>query len=144
MAEGQASQFINISGGQVSNVQIGGVAGRDQNVTQTQQIGAGELASSLSQEDVIDLISKLENLFSSSALPDSQKAKAIQHLKTAKEEAQTEAPDKAFAAKNLQRATKVLKEAGETVDAGTSLWEKVQPLINTLRPWLGVAANFLV
>ena len=64
-----------------------------------------------------------------------------QFLKPGREE-QEEKPDKDFAAKSLQRATKVLKEAGETVDAGTSLWSKVQPIINRLSPWLGVAASF--
>ncbi|MEM6252850.1 MAG: hypothetical protein AAF821_08005 [Cyanobacteria bacterium P01_D01_bin.156] len=144
MAEEQAPQSIHISGGQISNVQIGGLAGRDQTVTQTQQVGADTSGSPLSQADVIDLISQLEQLFSNSVLPDSQKTKAIQHLETVKEEAQAEEPDKEFAAKRLQRATKVLKEAGETVEAGTSLWQKVKPILETISPWLGVATSFLI
>ena len=57
---------------------------------------------------------------------------------------QEEEPDKEFAAKNLQRATKVLKEAGETVEAGTSLWQKVKPILETVSPWLGVAVSFFI
>ncbi len=136
------SQSFNISGGQLSNVQIGGQAGRDLDVTQTQNISQGESEDSLTSMNVVELIAQLEELFSSSDLPERYRKKAIKHLESAKEEAQEEKPDKDFAAKSLQRATKVLKEAGETVDAGTSLWSKVQPIINRLSPWLGVAASF--
>lgn len=144
MSEEKSSQSLNISGGHVSHVQIGGQAGRDQSVTQTQQIGQRESEKPLTQADVVKLISQLEELFRSSGLPDTQTAKAIKHLEAAKEEAQQEEPDKEFAAKNLQRATKVLKDAGETVEAGTSLWKKVQPIMTQLSPWLGVAASFFV
>ncbi|MEA5472339.1 hypothetical protein [Spirulina sp. 06S082] len=78
------------------------------------------------------------------SLKEEKTVKAIKHLETAKEEVQEEEPDKDFAAKSLQRATKVLKEAGETVEAGTDLWQKVQPIITKLLPWLGVAASFFV
>ena len=92
----------------------------------------------------MELITQLEELFRSSGLPEAQIAKAIKHLEAAKEEAQEKKPDKDFTAKNLQRTTKVLKEAGETVEAGTSLWEKFQPIITKLLPRLGVAAGILV
>ena len=142
MSEDKNSQSFNISGGQLSQVQIGGLAGGDQNVLQTQKISQGSTEKPLTQTDVVELISQLEELFRSSGLPEKQKEKAIKHLETAKEEAQEEKPDKDFAAKNLQRATKVLKEAGETVDAGTNLWKKVQPIITRLLPWLSVTASF--
>ncbi len=143
MPEEKPSQSFGISGGQLSDVLIGGMAGNDMNVTQNQQIGASESSKPLTQADVVELIAQLEELFRSSGLPEAQTAKAIKHLETAKEEAKEEKPDKDFAAKNLQRATKVLKEAGETVEAGTSLWKKVQPIITKLLPWLGVAAGIL-
>ena len=136
------SQSFHISSGQLSNVQIGGQAGRDLEVNQTQNISQGESEDSLTPMNVVELIAQLEELFSSSDLPGKYKEKAIKHLESAKEEAQEENPDKDFAAKSLQRATKVLKKAGETVDAGTSLWSKVQPIISRLSPWLGVAASF--
>ncbi|NEP58539.1 MAG: hypothetical protein F6K31_16235 [Symploca sp. SIO2G7] len=144
MPKEKPSQSFSISGSQLSDVQIGGMAGRDMDLTQNQQIGASESSKPLTQADVIELIAQLEELFSSSGLPETQTAKAIKHLEAAKEEAQEEKPDKDFAAKNLQRATKVLKEAGETVEAGSSLWQKVKPILETIAPWLGVATNFLI
>ena len=144
MPEEKPSQSINISGGELSNVQIGGIAGGDMNVNQSQQIGAGESAKELTSADVVKLIVQLEDIFRNASLPEAQTAKAIKHLETAKEEAQETEPDKEFAAKSLQRATKVLKEAGETVEAGTSLWQQVKPILKTLSPWLGVAASFFI
>ena len=136
------SQSLNISGGQLSNVQIGGPAGRDLDVNQTQNINYGKSDDSLTKSNVVELIAQLEELFSSSDLPGKYKEKAIKHLESAKEEAQEDNPDKEFAAKSLQRATKVLKEAGNTVDAGTNLWSKVKPIISRLSPWLSVAVSF--
>ncbi len=143
MPEEKPSQSFSISGGQLSDVQIGGMAGQDMSVTQNQQIGTSESSKPLTQADVVELIAQIEELFRSSGLPEAQTAKAIKHLEAAKEEAKEEKPDKEFAAKNLQRATKVLKEAGETVVAGTSLWQKVKPILETVSPWLGVATSFL-
>ncbi|MEO0841102.1 MAG: hypothetical protein AAF063_19630 [Cyanobacteria bacterium J06643_5] len=142
MPEEKHSQSFSISGGQLSDVQLGGMAGNDMNVTQNQQIGTSESSKALTQKDVVELIAQLEELFRSSDLPPAQTTKAIKHLEAAKEEVQEKEPDKDFAAKNLQRATKVLKSAGETVEAGTSLWKKVQPIITKLLPWFGVAASF--
>ncbi len=142
MSEEKPSQSFSISGGQLFDIQIGGMAGNDMNVTQNQQIGTSESPKPLTQTDVVELIAQIEELFRSSDLPPAQTTKAIKHLETAKEEAREEKPDKDFAAKNLQRATKVLKEAGETVEAGTTLWKKVKPIITKLLPWLGVAAGF--
>ena len=144
MPEEKPSQSFSISGAQLSDVQIGGIAGENMNLTQTQQIGTGESSQPLTQTDVVQLISQLEELFRNSDLSEEKTAKAIKHLEAAKEEVQEEEPDKEFAAKNLQRATKVLKEAGETVEAGTSLWQKVKPILETIGPWLGVAVSFLI
>ncbi len=135
-------QSLNISGGQLSNVQIGGQAGRDLDVNQTQNISQGGSEDSLTTSNMVELIAQLEEIFSSSDLPGKYKEKAIEHLESFKEEAQEDNPDKEFAAKSLQRATKVLKEAGNTVDAGTNLWSKIQPIISRLAPWLGVAVSF--
>ncbi len=136
------SQSFTISGGQLSNVQIGGQAGRDMDVTQNQLLAQGNSEKPLIQTDVVELIAQLEELFRNSELPEAQTSKAIKHLEAAKEEVQEKEPDKDFAAKNLQKATKVLKEANEAVTAGTNIWEKVQPIITKLLPWLGVAASF--
>jgi hypothetical protein len=136
------SQSFSISGGQLSNVQIGGQAGRDMDVTQNQLIDQGNSEKPLTQTDVVELIAQLEELFRNSELPEAQTSKAIKHLEAAKEEVQEKEPDKDFAAKNLQKATKLLKEANEAVTAGTNIWEEVQSIITKLLPWLGVAASF--
>lgn len=138
------SQSISISGGQLSNVQIGGIAGRDLTVNQSQQIGGSTSEKILTPTDVVTLLDQLRSLLQAADLPDNDKAKAIRSVDIAKDEVQADKPDKEFAAKSLQRATKVLKDAGETVDAGTSLLQKVTPILETISPWLNVAANFFL
>lgn len=142
--EQKSSESLNINGSQLSNFQIGGVARRDMNVTQHQVVGTGESFGAITQADVVKLIIKLEELFRNSDLPEEKTAKAIKHLEAAKEEVQEKETDKDFAAKNLQRATKVLKEAGEMVESGTTLWQKIKPILKTISPWLGVAVSFFV
>jgi hypothetical protein len=144
MSEEKPSQSLNISGGQLSNIQIGGVAGSSQTVNQSQKFNQETSGDLLTQAKVLELIDQLEILFLNAGLSAEKTDKAIKHLATAKEEAKTEKPDKDFAAKNLLRATTVLKEAGETVDASTGLWKKVQPIIEMISPWLGVAVNFFI
>lgn len=136
------SQSFTISGGQLSNVQIGGIAGRDITINQSQQIGESTAEKSLTPADVVALLDQLKAVLQAADLPDNDKTKAIRGVETAKDEVQADEPDKEFAAKSLQRATKVLKDAGETVEAGTSLWEKVKPILETVSPWLNVAAGF--
>jgi hypothetical protein len=142
--EQKSSQSISISGSQLSDVQIGGQAGRDLMVNQSQQIGEGATDKPLTPDDIAGLLDQLKDLLQASSLPEPDKAKAVRGIETAKDEVKADEPDKEFAAKSLQRATKVLKDAGETVEAGTSLWEKVKPILETLTPWLGVAAGFLL
>lgn len=144
VSDQNASQSINISGGQMSNVQIGGQAGGDLNITQSQQIGDDFAEKQLSPTEVITLLDQLKQLIEETNLPASDKEKALRNIDTTKDEVQADEPDKKFAVKNLQRATKVLKEAGETVEAGTNLWQKVTPILETVSPWLGVAASFLI
>lgn len=138
------SQSINISGGQLSNVQIGGQAGRNLNISQSQQIGEGSDEKPLSTADVVTLLDQLKQLIENADLPASEKEKAVRSIDTTKDEVQTDEPDKEFAAKNLQRAAKALKEAGETVEAGTNLWQKATSILETISPWLGIATSFLI
>ena len=144
LSDPNPSQNISISGGRLSNVQIGGQAGRDLNLAQVQQIGEGVANKPLTPAEVAGLLDQIKELFRSSDLPAAEKEKAIRGIETAKDEVQADEPDKEFAAKNLQRATKVLKEAGETVEAGTNLWQKTKPILETVGPWLGAAANFFI
>ena len=138
------SQSLNISGGRLENVQVGGLAAGDLTANQTQNITSNQSSGTLTSTDVIELIAELEELFINSELSKIDREKALLHLKSVREEALLEEPDKDFAAKNLQRATKVLKQAGETVEAGTNLWSKLKPIINKLAPWFGVAVSFFL
>lgn len=144
MSAEKSTQSIHISGGLNSNVQMGGIAGRDQTVYQTQQMGTEGKSAPLTQSDVVGLITQLETLLQSAGLPDRHSAKAFRHLETAKEEVQAQEPDKDYAAKSLKKATTVLKEAGETVAAGSSLWNKIKPIVEKVTPWLGVASGFFL
>lgn len=103
----------------------------------------GDSEKQLSTDDVVELVTQIETLLRSSALPEEQKQKVLKHLDSVKEEAKCEEPDKGFAAKSLQRATKVLKDASDTVDAGNGLWKRLEPIVTKLIPWFGEAKSFL-
>lgn len=139
-----SNQNINISGGQLSNVQLGGQAGRDLNVNQSQEMGADSTGESLTVGEVSALLDQLKALLQSTNLPASDKERAVRSVETAKDEIQSEEPDKEFAAKSLRNATRVLKEAGETVEAGTGLWQKIKPILETVGPWLGITTSFFI
>jgi hypothetical protein len=137
--EKKAPQSFNANEIQLSNVQIG-IAGK--NLSQNQHIVKRELEKQLSTTEVLEIVMQVEILLRSSNLDEKQKQKILKHLDSVKEEAKDEEPDKDFAAKSLQRATKVLKSASETVDAGSGLWERIQAIVTKLIPWLGVSKNF--
>lgn len=133
------SQAISISGGQLSNVQIGGLAGKDLNVNQSQQIGEKTAENSLTSADVVALLDQLKELLQEADLPANDKDRAIRSIETAKDEVQADETDREFAAKSLQRTTKTLKKAA----VGTSLWQKVVPILEKVSLWLGLASDFL-
>ena len=145
MSNEQASQSQSISIG--GNAQVTGAvsfqAGRDSSIS-TGDINVGQDSGepALTPADIVALIVQIEALLQGSNLPDEQKEKAVKHLNTVKDEAQEAEPDKDFAAKSLQRATKVFKEASGTVEAGQGLWQTVKPILSKLGPWLGVAISF--
>lgn len=143
MEESKASQSFSINGGQFSNFQFGGQAGRDLNAIQSQQTSKGTVAQ-LTPAEIAALLDQLMTLLQTFDLSANGKATVVRSIEMAKEEVQADKPDKDFAAKSLQRATAVLKDAGETVEAGSSLWQKVKPILEIVGPWLGVAVSFFV
>lgn len=60
MTEEKASQSFSINGGRFSNVQIGGVAGEDMNLTQNQPVDTDKTSEALTQAEVFELIAQLE------------------------------------------------------------------------------------
>ncbi|HEY9698721.1 MAG TPA: hypothetical protein V6D10_15770 [Trichocoleus sp.] len=141
MSEEKLNQSMSFSGGQLSGVQAG-QAGRD--LSQNQQFNQAQVEKQLSSDDVIELIEQIETLFKGSDLTNSQKEKAVQHLEIAKAEATETQPDKDFALKSLQRATRILKNVDETATVGQNLWQKLEPIAKKLAPWFGVAAKTLL
>lgn len=139
MPDKNPSQSINISGSSFSSSQFG-QAGRDQ--TQTQQIVQTPTNSELSQEKVLILLASLESLLKIANLPQNQQDKALRYLDVAKEEAQSEKPDKKFTADSLKKVAGVLKETNETLETTQKIWDKVQPVFKQLLPWLGVGSGF--
>lgn len=134
------SQSIVFNGGSYSG-QIGQAGG---NLKQNQYNNQKSVEKQLSIAEVIELIEKIESLFSHSDLPDDQKKQALKHIDYAKDAVQEKEPDKNIAAKSLQKATQVLKEANETLGVGQGLWQKLEPIAKQLVPWLGIAAKSFI
>lgn len=139
MNTNHSPQSISISGSNISGHV--GQAGGD--LTQVQYQSQGDSTKQLTPTEVIQLITQIETCLKGSALPSDQKDKAMTHLESVKDEVASEEPDKQFAAKSLQKATKLLKETTETVGAGQELWNKVTPVLEQILPWLGVGAHLL-
>lgn len=132
MSQEKPTQSLEISGNQLSNVQIGGQAGKNLTTIQNLQLSQGDFKQPLTTKEVVELFKKIEELLQSCDLPEAQKQRAIIHLEAAKEEAQKKEPDKSFAAKRLQKVTKILKDANETVGAGKGLWKNIQPVLQSI------------
>lgn len=139
MPEQKPSQSISISGSSFSGSQFG-QAGRDQN--QSQQVVQGSTVQELSREKVLDLLASLEKLLKTAELSQTHQEKALRYLGAAKEEANSEKPDKKYTAESLKKFAGTLKEANETIETGQKIWDKVQPIFKQLLPWLGVTTNF--
>lgn len=133
------SQSMTFSGGQFSNVQIG-QAGGDLTQTSTRS-GAADAVPT--DQEVSGLLAEIETLLNNSDLTANKKTKAVRYLGAAQAAIADDEPDKQYIAGSLQQATKVFKEAGATVEAGHGLWEKAQPVIAKILPWLGTAASLL-
>jgi CHAT domain len=137
VSQKHSPQSITISGSNIS----GHVGQAGENLTQTQYQNQGKSTKQLTLAEVIQLITQIETLLRGSALPNDQKDKAMTHLESVKDEVASEEPDKQFAAKSLQKVTKLLKETNETVGVGQELWNKVAPILKQLLPWLGVGVH---
>ncbi|MDF5710642.1 MAG: hypothetical protein PUP90_23965 [Nostoc sp. S4] len=140
MTQEKPPQSIVFNGGSNSG-QIGQAGG---DLNQNQYNTQGGIEEQLSIIEVVELIEKIQSLFSDSDLPDKQKKQALKHIDYAKDAIQEEEPDKNTATKSLQKATQALKEANETLGAGQGLWQKLEPIAKQLAPWLGIAAKSLI
>jgi len=140
-SEQSPNQSFSISGSTFSGgVQTNGAAGGDV----TRQANQGTFDTPPSQQEAIALLVQLEDLLQQSSLPPTDKQKAIQYLDSAREEAQEDEPDKDYALKSFQKATKVIQSAGQTIEATSLLWDNVEGIAQKLAPWFGVAAKTLL
>ncbi len=137
-------QSFTISGSSLSgNVQLGSITGGDVIQAGGDVIQGGEQPA-LTAQDVVALLQEFEALLQSSTLSTEHKQKALTYLDTAKEEMQANEPEKEFVVKSFQKATNVLKEAGDTVEATATLWEKLEGIAAKMAPWFGVALKTLL
>ncbi len=140
LMEQKPFQSFTISNSQFSGVQIGQAI---ENLAQVQQNTQSTAEKQLTPTKVVELIAQIESLFLNSNLSDISKKQALKHLDYAKDAVQEEQPDKMIAAKSLQKAAQVLKQANEMgVDQG--LGQELEPIVKQLAPWLGIAAKSLI
>lgn len=134
-----SSQSISISESQVSG--LVGQSGGD--LIQTQNSLQSSETQSFTKQNVTQSLGELEELLRTDLFMPFQE-KALQYLGVAKEELQNKEPDKKFLAESLKRIASVLKEANAAMGSSQGIWEKAQPILNKLTPWLGVAGNFFI
>jgi hypothetical protein len=143
MSREKPSQTQSVTGSQISSsqVQLGQADGNLNQVQQGNQATDSEQA--MTAVEAWEVLEKIGEVLKGSGLPETKQEEAIAYLNAAQKETQQPEPDKELVAKNLKRMGETLKAAGDTVDAGKSLWEKVQPILLTLIGWLGTAKSFL-
>lgn len=137
--EEKTAQSISISGSTVS----GQIAQAGGDIKQSQYLHPPSAEAQLTVAEVIEFIDQIKALLKHSDLQDDQKNSAAIHLESAKEAAKEAEPDKDYAAKCLQKATKLLKTSSGTIEAGKGLWSEIEPILTKLLPWLGITARFL-
>jgi hypothetical protein len=136
--QSQSISGANISGAQVQQGQAG------QDLSQTQQGNQAEQHNQgLQAEDIVNLLGQIETTIRASNLPPDRQQKAIAYLNAAQQEAQEPEPDKDLMTKNLKRMGDTITTANDTMVAGKTLWQTVQPLLLPVLGWMGVAASVL-
>ncbi|MEL7357906.1 MAG: CHAT domain-containing protein [Cyanobacteria bacterium J06560_6] len=138
VSQNNSHQSMTIQGSHVYG-QVGQAGGE---LFQSQSQSQGGETKKLLPDDVVRILTQIESLLKSSNLSENQKAKAVACIGMARDEAISEAPDKDFAAKSLQKVVKILQTKNEAVDVGQSLSGKVSPLLRQLLSWLGVTSHF--
>lgn len=143
MSREQPFQAQSITGTQISGsqVQLGQADGDLNQVQQGNQGMDGNQA--MTTMEALAVLDRIGDLVKGAGLPVAMQEEAIAYLNAAQKETQQPEPDKELVAKNLKRMGDTLKTAGDTVEAGKVLWEKVKPILLPLVGWLGAAKSFL-
>ncbi len=130
----------NMSGGTMH----GGMQAAGDNSNQQMETNVNQAdEKQLTQADVIQMLAQIEQLLKSTPeLPSADKEKSLRYLGAAKEETQASEPDKQLAAGNLKRMAQTIETASKTVASGKTLWGNIQPVLQELPAYFGVAASF--
>lgn len=122
-------------GGNVSKSNI--VVGNHNQTNLAQQ----EQTQGISAAEVLQLLKELRDLVQASDLPDKDR---VAHeigtaLYAAEDESKGKTPDKKRAAESLANAVEILKGSGNLVDSTLELWNKAEPILERIAPWLVAA-----
>ncbi len=90
-------------------------------------------------DELLNLLSQIENLARNSNLPDDKSETAISHIKDAIKEVKQNEPSKEYVARSLKRFVDLLKDSNLAV---TEL-QKLQPILAGVAGWLGTARHIL-
>ncbi|PSB16845.1 hypothetical protein C7B65_20510 [Phormidesmis priestleyi ULC007] len=111
-------------------------------ISQTQINSTASVDKQLTQSDVVTVLGELDRMIRDAELPSDVKEELTLYLGAAKKAVEKEEPKKVLAADNLKTMAETLENAGKTVEAGKSLWDKVKPFLGQISGWLGVAKGF--
>ncbi len=129
------TQNIGTNTGQAQAI----AAGRDVNATQ--QMTPSEEASEITQEQAVEILTKIEELIKAANLPPEVVEEAAKYAGRAKEEASEKEPQQSIVLSQLDRATSVIKKLDTTAGAAKDLISFLKPLFVKLAGWLSVAAS---
>jgi len=112
--------------------------GKDISISQ-QSATSSSIEEQLTSSDVVVLIEQITALLREESSV--YKEEVIAYLGAAKAAVKEEQPNKNLIAANLGQAVEIIKQSDEVVNSGTNLWEKIDPLLSKLKPWLGIATS---
>ena len=105
-------------------------------------LGEGADEEKITTTQVVEILASLEEkILYLTALPEAERQKSINHLKTAKVEAQESEPNKNSIANSLKRVNQTLNEAGQTTEEVKELVKELFPTVVKVAGWLGYAAG---
>lgn len=117
-----------------------GVLGDNNQVTQ-QSLVDTDAEAPLTKEDIVKLLTELENLIKRTEIPVETKEEVVEDLKSAIKATDKEEPNKNLALKRLGSVAETLEKTSKTVESGQKIWTTAKPMIVKIASWLGAAAG---
>jgi hypothetical protein len=137
---GVGGNINNIQGNNIRAVQGNNnqsVLGDRNRVHQTTAAGA----ETLTQEEIIQLLTALLAEIEASALPEDAKSEAKEDLSAAITATNKEEPNKKRALDRLTTAAETLEKTSKGLEAGQKIWGVAKPILIKAATWLGAAAG---